>query len=41
MTLTQTKLAPGMNVVIRATRQTDGTLTSSTVMLGAGPRPAK
>ncbi len=40
MTVTQTKLTPGMNVTIRATKQPDGTLTASSVMLGgAGRRP--
>ena len=36
--LTQTQLAPGMNVVIQATRAPDGTLKASTVMLSAGRR---
>jgi len=35
ITLTQTKLAPGVNVVIPATKQPDGSLTSSTVMLSS------
>ncbi len=39
MTLTQTKLTPGTNVTIRATKQPDGTLTASTVMVGQGRRP--
>lgn len=39
MTLSQAKLTPGTNVTIRATKQPDGTLTASTVMLGGGRRP--
>jgi hypothetical protein len=41
ITLTQTSLAPGMNVVIPAKKQPDGTLKSSTVMLSPAPRPTK
>lgn len=39
MTLTQTKLTPGTPVTIRATKQPDGTLTASMVILGGGRRP--
>lgn len=36
ITLTQTKLAPGSNVVVLATKRPDGTLTASRVLLAGG-----
>lgn len=38
---TQTKLTPGLNVVVPAKKQADGTLASSTVMLSPARRPPK
>ena len=39
--LTQTKLTPGLNVVVPAKKQADGTLESSTVVLSPVRRPTK
>jgi len=36
ISLTQTKLAPGSNVVVLATKRPDGTLTASRVLLAGG-----